>query len=86
MAGHATQKLTLSLDPEAIAAGREYARRTGTSLSKLFEGYLRRIAAAQQPEAPRKPSIVDEISGVIDLPEDFDERAAYRAHLAEKYR
>ena len=36
----ATTKLTLSMSEEAIRLGKELARESGTSLSKLVEGFI----------------------------------------------
>ena len=49
-------KLTLKLDAEVIARGKEYARRHGTSLSRLVERELIGAYSAGQSEPLPKPS------------------------------
>ena len=54
-------------------------------LSTLLTRYLREILMADLESTATRASAAEEISGVITLPEDFDERKAYLEHLAAKY-
>jgi hypothetical protein len=80
-------KLTLRLKDTVIERAKNYARSHKISLSKLIESYLDSIT--QQKAEEKKISItplVESLSGVIDLPADFDYKKEYRDYLEEKYR
>jgi len=80
-------KLTLRLDQHVIERAKDYARNHKTSLSKMIESYLDSLT--KQREEEKKISItplVESLSGVIDLPADFDYKKAYRDYLGEKYK
>lgn len=78
------KKLTLSLDQGVIEKAKQYARSNNTSLSKLIESYLAALtkrAAEKQEITP----LVEALSGVIEVPSDFDEKKAYKQYLKKKY-
>lgn len=80
-------KLTLRLNASVIERAKKYARSHKISLSKMIESYLDSIT--KQKETEEKPSItplVESLSGVIDLPAEFDYKEAYRDFLEEKYK
>ena len=80
-------KLTLRLDESVIQRAKIYARSHKISLSKMIESYLDSIT--KQKEDEKKTSItplVKSLSGVIDLPADFDYKKEYRDYLEEKYK
>lgn len=80
-------KLTLRLNDKVIERAKKYARDHNISLSKMIESYLDSIT--KQKEEDKKISItplVESLSGVIDLPADFDYRKGYRDFLEEKYK
>jgi hypothetical protein len=80
-------KLTLRLDDNVIERAKIYARSHNISLSKMIESYLDSIT--KQKEEDKKISItplVESLSGVIDLPADFDYKIEYREYLKEKYK
>ncbi len=80
-------KLTLRLNDNVIERAKIYARNHKISLSKMIESYLDSITKEKEEE--KKTSItplVESLSGVIDLPADFDYKKEYRDHLAEKYK
>lgn len=80
-------KLTLRLNDNVIERAKNYARSHRTSLSKMIESYLDSITKEKEDE--RKISItplVESLSGVIDLPADFDYKKEYRHYLEEKYK
>ena len=79
-------KLTLRLNDNVIEKAKIYARNHQISLSKMIEAYL--VSITKQNEESKTSSItplVESLSGVIDLPEDFDYKKEYRNHLEEKY-
>lgn len=80
-------KLTLRLNDDVIERAKVYARNHKISLSKMIESYLDNITA--QKEEKKENSItplVESLSGVIDLPADFDYKKEYGDYLAEKYK
>lgn len=79
------KKLTLSLDQSIIEKAKVYAKSNNTSLSKLIESYLATLTKRPKKK-PEITPLVESLSGVIDLPTDFDEKEAYSEYLIEKYR
>jgi hypothetical protein len=80
-------KLTLRLNDNVIKRAKVYARSHKISLSKMIESYLDSIT--KQNEKEKKFSItplVESLSGVIDLPADFDYKKEYRDYLEGKYK
>jgi hypothetical protein len=80
-------KLTLRLNDNVIKRAKIYARSQNISLSKMIENYLDSVT--KQKEDVKKISItplVESLSGVIDLPADFDYKKEYRDFLEEKYK
>jgi hypothetical protein len=64
------RKLTLSLNKEAIARAKAYAKRHGTSVSKLTEQYFNSLTQPAS-EAEITP-LVRSLSGVMTVPDDYD--------------
>ena len=79
------KKLTLSLDKAIIERAKSYAKSNNISLSKLIEAYLGALTKNEKDPSEITP-LVKSISGVIELPADFDEKEAYADFLIEKYK
>lgn len=79
------KKLTLSLNASVIDRAKSYASEQGTSLSKMIENYLSLVTKKEEQEIELTP-LVKELSGIIQLPDDFDFRAEYADYLIEKYK
>ncbi len=81
------KKLTLSLNHNVIERAKIYAKSNNISLSKLIEAYLTTLTNknAKKKETAITP-LIKSLSGVIDLPEDFNEKEEYSNYLAEKYK
>ncbi len=79
------RKLTLSLDESVIESAKIYAKSNSISLSKLVESYLS-ILTKKRTEKVEITPLVKSLSGVIDLPSDFDEKKLYGDYLMEKYK
>jgi hypothetical protein len=77
-------KLTLKLKKNIIDRAKKYAREQETSLSKLIENYLDAISAPPDKKKEISP-VVRSISGIIQLPDDFDPKETYHKSLNEKY-
>ena len=78
-------KLTLKLDKEIINQAKLYAESRKISLSKLIESYLQ-LLTKENSTRQRISPLVDSLSGVIDLPENYDDKEDYTDHLTKKYK
>ena len=78
-------KLTLKLEQAVIEKAKEYAKRQRTSLSRLIENYLLYITDEEHIEEKITP-LVKSLSGIIDLPDDYDHKKGYADYLSKKYR
>ena len=77
-------KLTLKLDSTVIARAKKYANKRNTSLSKMIESYLDSVTSEDIAGIEITP-LVKSLSGVIQLPVDYDHRKDYTDHLDQKY-
>ncbi len=79
-------KLTLRLNDRVIERAKKYAKKQRISLSKMIESYLDSLtkekSTAQEIEIT---PLIESLSGVIDLPDDFDYKKEYRDYVTEKY-
>ena len=78
-------KLTIRLKKRVIERAKEYAHNHKISLSKMVESYLESVTATKKEEFEITP-LVESLSGVIHLSEDFDLKKDYSNYLAEKYK
>ncbi len=78
-------KLTLSLRKDVIEQAKVYARENNISLSFLIENYLQKIISEYQGENHTKGSIVNELSGIIQLDASKDYKDEFIDYLTEKY-
>ena len=76
-------KLTLRLNADIIKHAKTYAKKKNTSLSKLIESYLGLLIDPNDKQ--EVTPLVKSLSGVIDLPKDFDNKTNYRNHILNKY-
>ena len=79
------KKLTLSLNASVIENAKTYAKKNEISLSKLIEAYLKSIVDKKTKDIEISP-LVKSLSGIIELPEDFDIKEGYTDYLIEKYK
>lgn len=77
-------KLTLKLEQSVIEKAKDYAKRQKTSLSRLIENYLLDITDEKATQEKITP-LVRSLSGIIDLPNDYDHKKDYTDYLAKKY-
>ena len=80
-----TTKLTLSLNQDVIERAKAYAKKNRVSLSLLVENYFRFITEKESKDPKAISPLVSELSGIIDLPDDFDLNDEYRKHVTRKY-
>ena len=81
-------KLTVKLNEISIANAKQYAAQTGISLSKLIENFFDGISLRMEGEKQKEnlySPLVNELAGIISLPDDFDYKTDYENYLREKY-
>lgn len=78
-------KLTINLKQNVIEKAKEYAKSNRTSLSKIIESHLQKITSKTDTDEKITP-LVKSLSGIIDLPKDFDHKKSYADHLINKYK
>ncbi len=78
-------KLTLSLDQKLIEEIKTYAKKHQVSLSKMVENYFNFVVKKTDPEVTTS-ALVNELTGIINLPGDFNEKEEYNNYLSKKYK
>jgi len=78
-------KLTLRLRKSVIERAKQYAQNHRISLSKMIESYLESITAQKSKNKEISP-LVESLSGVIHLDNNFDYKTDYSNYLTEKYK
>ena len=68
-------KLTLSVDQDLIQKAKEYAKRRGTSISKMVEEYFLVLTSEKgSATKPNSDSPVDKLLGIVNEPDlDYDQ-------------
>ena len=79
------KKLTLKLDGSVIERAKEYAEVNHESVSGLVERFLKTLTEEPKGRKVKKGSLVAELSGVISIPEGYDERDDYRLSKVSRY-
>lgn len=80
-------KLTLRLNDNVIERAKLYARSHKISLSKMIESYLDSLTKEKKEENNTLITpLVESLSGVINLPADFDYKKEYSDFILEKYK
>lgn len=78
-------KLTIRLKKKVIERAKDYAHDHKISLSKMVESYLESITEQKKDELEITP-LVESLSGVIQLSDDFDFKKDYSNYLTKKYK
>ena len=78
-------KLTIRLKKRVIERAKDYAQNHKISLSKMVESYLESITDPKKEESEITP-LVESLSGVIHLSEDFNLKQDYSNYLTDKYK
>jgi len=78
-------KLTIRLDEDVIKRAKTYSKSHGMSLSRMIESYLDYVTKRKSANVEITP-LVESLSGVIELPENFDYRKEYSDYLLKKYK
>ena len=77
-------KLTLKLEKMVIERAKDYAKKQHTSLSRLIENYF--LSLTKEPENEKITPLVKSLSGILDLPNDTDDKEGYGDYLTKKYK
>lgn len=81
------KKLTLSLNEHVIEKAKKYAKNHKTSLSKMIEAYFESLTSQKKNRTEMEITpLVESLSGIIDLPEDFDYKNSRTRYLNEKHK
>ena len=78
-------KLTLNLNRDIIERAKLYARDKNQSLSSLVQNYFIFLAETNQLDEIEISPNVKELSGIIQLDQDFDLKKEYGSYILEKY-
>lgn len=78
-------KLTLRLEDQLIANAKDYARRSGKSLSQLVADYFTRLEEAT-PATSGLPPMTSRLRGALAQGGKTVDEEDYQHHLAEKHR
>lgn len=78
-------KLTLRLNDSVIERAKIYAKNHKVSLSKMIESYLDSITKEKEKEETITP-LVESLSGVIELPVDYDYKKEHGDYIINKYK
>ena len=78
-----TTKLTLTVEKSIIERAKSYAKNTGRSLSEIIETYLATIT--EETYTTELSPKLKRIVGVVNLPEDFDDKEELRSVLEKKH-
>lgn len=80
-------KLTLTAPAEVISMAEEQAQRENTSISAMFANFVlakSRMGAKRRSRRKIGP-LTKSLTGIVKLPEDFDEKEFMSNVFAEKY-
>lgn len=80
-------KLTLLLDKGTIEEAKEYAAENDTSLSRMFEEFLRATFGNKKAKGKEVEvsDFVKSLSTDLRLPRNSDTKQEYRRHIEKKY-
>jgi len=80
-------KLTLTAPPEVISMAEEQAKRENTSISAMFANFIlakSRLKTSRRTRTKIGP-LTKSLTGIVKLPDDFDEKEFMGQVLEEKY-
>ena len=85
-----TRKLTLTATPEVIALAEAQAKNEGTSISAMFANFvMAKEKMSKRHTRTRSKSTIGpltrSLSGIVQLPDDFDEKEFMSQVLMEKH-
>ena len=80
-------KLTLTAPPEVISMAEEQAKSENTSISAMFANFVlakSRLKTSRRARTKIGP-LTKSLTGIVKLPDDFDEKEFMGQVLEEKY-
>lgn len=78
-------KLTLKLNSNSIQRAKEYVSKKKTSLSSIVENFFDSLTINNESEKFSYSPLVNELSGIIHLDENYDYKSDYTSYLDKKY-
>ena len=78
-------KLTLKLNSNSILRAKEYVSKKKTSLSSIVENFFDSLTINNESEKFSYSPLVNELSGIIHLDENYDYKSDYASYLDKKY-
>jgi hypothetical protein len=78
------KKLTLGVDPQVIEEARTLADEAGTSVSSMFERFVRLLAGQRHSSKPIGP-LTRKATGIITLPKGRSDKEVLEDALLEKH-
>ncbi len=78
-------KLTLRLKDDSISRAKSYVKVVGTSLSDIVEKFFDSLTLNTSSSKVQYSPLVNELSGIIHLDEDYDYKSDYTSYLEDKY-
>ena len=80
-----TTKLTLSADSELIRQAKQLARKRGTSLSAMFDRFVRSVVL-HEPLREAPGPLTAQALGLVQLPKDRTDSEMLEEAMTEKHR
>lgn len=84
----AMSKLTLTAPPEIISLAEEQARIENTSISAMFVNFIMaktKLSSHHRRTRQKVGPLTKSLTGIVKLPEDFDEKEFMSDVFIEKY-
>ena len=78
-------KLTLKLNDNSIQRAKAYVLKKKTSLSSIVENFFDSLTLNNEPSQISYSPLVNELSGIIHLDENYDYKSDYTSYLDKKY-
>ncbi|MEK6783085.1 MAG: DUF6364 family protein [Bacteroidota bacterium] len=77
-------KLTLTIEKGVISRAKQYAQKTGRSLSDLVESYLTSLVDKDSYDQGELPSKIKKLFGSVSIPKDLDHKKEIRKIIQSK--
>ncbi len=79
-------KLTLNIEKDLIEIAKKYVQERHQSLSSLVRNYFKHLTSDNKSfnSIDISPNVKD-LSGIINLDNDFDYKEEYKKHIVKKY-
>ena len=78
-------KLTLKLNDNSIGRAKKYVAKKKTSLSSIVENFFDSLTLNNETAQFSYSPLVNELSGIIHLDENYDYKSDYTSYLDKKY-